>query len=463
MFNLIKKRHFALPEDFHSVKQKADALNLKRMSLAALIAVPVNLAHIVYFLLEMPSEAGIEYNWRLGIIFSHLFLLISISGFSLMAHRVCRKSDLDAAKYKGLVYLFISVLLISGVAISLIDQWVTSAISPFMVVVVIVASVFLIHPRKSALFFVLGLLGIYILLPLTQTDSSLLLSARVNAITIAGVGFFLSWANWQLNFDRFLQNLVIARQQEKLKDKNKLLSGQAAELREAIATRDMFQSVIAHDLKNPFQALLGFSELLLNRWEMYDDKEKRSMLQNIRGASESTYALLLNLLDWYKLRQGMFNANREAFDFHNLVHVVSHQLMAGMSLKNLRTDIQVEPGMIVFADERMISSVMNNLLSNAVKYAPADSAIVIEAYQKEAVLHVRVADSGPGIADELKTRIFDAAYSRSEPGNVHGSGFGLHLCREFVLMHHGKIWVEDGPQAGSVFCFTIPGQPHENP
>ncbi|NVO19035.1 MAG: PAS domain-containing sensor histidine kinase [Bacteroidetes bacterium] len=243
------------------------------------------------------------------------------------------------------------------------------------------------------------------------------------------------------------------------------------ELEDLNANKDKFFSVIAHDLKSPFQGLLGFTDLLLEDFDMLQKDEIKNYLINIRNASHNTYSLLENLLDWSRIQSGRMNFTPSRI---NLAHEVgqvldilnSNAIRKGISLTSL-----VEHEIEVFADQNMVHSVIQNLVSNAIKFSNSRGQVVVTAEKGQIsnndespdnaiknYIKVNVRDHGIGIPQEAIARIFSLTdhFSLNGTANEPGTGLGLILSKEMIERHGGELTVNSKPGEGSTFSFTLP-------
>ncbi len=243
-----------------------------------------------------------------------------------------------------------------------------------------------------------------------------------------------------------------------LNNKNLQISNQNEELTEANTSKDRLFSIISHDLRNPFNTILGYSDLLKSSIEEYDNKEARKFASHINIAAEQTLNLLNNLLQWAKIQRKQLRYQPEEVD----LILVSEEVrrfgneMAGT--KNLHIVNHISPGLKVLADREMLKTILRNLLGNAIKFSNAGGKIILSAQTTTREIIICVEDNGIGIQKELAKSLFDLNGRHSKPGTSgeEGTGLGLVVCKELVEMHGGKIWVESTPGTGSKFCFSIP-------
>ena len=236
-----------------------------------------------------------------------------------------------------------------------------------------------------------------------------------------------------------------------------------ARLQELNATKDKFFSIIAHDLKNPFNSIIGFSNLLAK--QIYENNYEGIARYGIiiQNSSQRAMDLLTNLLEWSRIQTGSIAFSPECIEIAELTNSVLKSLIDTANQKTIKISIEFPPLVFVFADKEMISTVLRNLISNAIKFTHPGGEIVISAKKKQTEWMMSIADNGVGIKEEAIDKLFriDQSYSTMGTQNEKGTGLGLLLCKEFVEKNGGKIWVESehgGPQgsSGSKFHFTVP-------
>ena len=229
-------------------------------------------------------------------------------------------------------------------------------------------------------------------------------------------------------------------------------------LKELNTTKDRFFSIIAHDLKNPFNSILGLSELLA-RVEEIDAIEKTARYGGlINEAAKSGFHLLENLLEWSRAQTGRLKFEPEIIFIREIVDEAYSLLKLHAITKNIKTVLDVPSEITVFADRNMIRTVIRNLLSNAIKFTPPDGLIVVGANIRENEVHLVISDTGKGMSPENQQKLFriEETYTTPGTGNEKGSGLGLILCKELVEKNKGKIWVTSKPGEGSNFGFSLP-------
>jgi signal transduction histidine kinase len=252
--------------------------------------------------------------------------------------------------------------------------------------------------------------------------------------------------------------LKLKKMQDEVEKAQILLQESEVRLRELNATKDKFFSIIAHDLKNPFNAIIGFSNILAEQIakKNYDGIEEYAGI--IKNSSQRAMSLLTNLLQWSRSQTGKMEFTPEPIKIATMVNEIIELSNDYARQKSITISSKIPPGTIVFADKAMICTILRNLVSNAIKFTNPGGEIVISVQQKRDELVMSVCDNGVGISKDDIKKLFriDENYTTQGTQKEMGTGLGLILCKEFILKHGGKIWVESEPGRGSTFYFTIP-------
>lgn len=255
-------------------------------------------------------------------------------------------------------------------------------------------------------------------------------------------------------------NDLLENKNNQLKDANDKLSSSEKNLKELNATKDKFFSIIAHDLKNPFQALLGFSETMYVKHNELSDKEIKEYSKIIYESSQNLFNLLGNLLQWSKSQLGNIKLSPENLVLADILDEATSLLILPAEKKDIKLLSSVPPNFKVFADKHIVSTVLRNLVSNAIKFTNHGGEINISAIHKNNEATITVSDTGLGIKPENLDKLFKIDYSYSTKGtdNEQGTGLGLILCKELIEENNGHIWCESSYGKGSKFSFTLPVQ-----
>lgn len=229
-------------------------------------------------------------------------------------------------------------------------------------------------------------------------------------------------------------------------------------LRELNATKDKLFSIIAHDLKSPFAAIIGYTELLGSQIEKKNYEKIGEYAEIIRTSSWRAMDLLKNLLEWARLQIGIMIFKPQIIEISRLINDTKELLNDSASRKSIEIKVLLPENFTVYADMQMIRTTLRNLLSNALKFTNPGGLIRIEAKQTDHVSEISVSDNGVGIKREMIGKLFRIEENISTHGTQgeDGTGLGLLLCSDFVKKHGGKIWAESEEGKGSRFVFTLP-------
>jgi signal transduction histidine kinase len=245
---------------------------------------------------------------------------------------------------------------------------------------------------------------------------------------------------------------------ELLEIKNRQIEQSENELRQLNAAKNKFFSIIAHDLKNPFHTVMGYSYLLSKDYEHFTEDERRKFALDINQSTNTIFRLLQNLLEWSKSQTGRLIFSPKEIEFKRILDNSISVLHGLAEQKRINIRFEFDPDLKVFADPLLIETVLRNLVGNAIKFTHADGTIEIKAHKEEDQVFVSVKDTGIGLSEEELQNLFriDSKVKRKGTNNEDGSGIGLILCKEFVEKNNGTIWAESIHGESSTFKFTIP-------
>ncbi len=261
-------------------------------------------------------------------------------------------------------------------------------------------------------------------------------------------------------------NKLLETEQKHVRDQAKILSEQKEKLEEfnnnlveLNATKDKFFSIIAHDLRNPFNTLIGFLDMLVEKYEQWNNEKRLEIIDLIRRDVNKTFGLLENLLEWSKTQRGILNYNPEPVDLNELIEFNTQQFLATAQAKKIEllNTVGVDSP-VVIADKHLLNTIFRNLVSNAIKFTNSGGFVKIEAHEGDRYIEIVVVDNGVGIEKETQEKLFriDKHHSTYGTEDEKGSGLGLILCKEFVKKLKGRIWIHSEIGKGSEFHFTIP-------
>jgi PAS domain S-box-containing protein len=237
-----------------------------------------------------------------------------------------------------------------------------------------------------------------------------------------------------------------------------LLKQQESKLRELNSTKDKLFSIIAHDLRSPFDAILGLSELLIKNAKDFDVAKSEKYLGIINSTAENTLVLLDNLLIWANSQTGKNIYKPEKTNLRAIINEILQVSNSIAKIKNISLNYRQTEDLEVFADINMLKTILRNLISNAIKFTHSNGEITIFAVQNQNNIEITVSDNGVGMSEETQSKLFeiDANTTTAGTANEKGSGLGLILCKEFVEKHGGEIWVKSELGKGSTFEFSLP-------
>jgi len=237
-----------------------------------------------------------------------------------------------------------------------------------------------------------------------------------------------------------------------------LIQKQNQELKNLVMVKDKFYSIISHDLKNPFNGIIGFSELIMsNAHKGYGEKIFK-FAESINISAIQAYKLLENLLEWSMLHKNELKVKKELFILKQIVDEVINELKTISEKKQILIKNQINDEIILEADTNMLMCIFRNLITNSLKFTDLNGEVIISAVKNSAEIIISVEDNGIGMEKNILQNLFIANKIKSKKGtnNEHGTGLGLTLCKEFIEKHNGKIWVESEVNKGSKFNFSIP-------
>ena len=237
-----------------------------------------------------------------------------------------------------------------------------------------------------------------------------------------------------------------------------LIERQNQELKELYATKDKLFSIIAHDLRSPFNSILGYSELLIENAKSNHDDETVAFSEIINTSANNTLHLLDNLLNWARSQTGQISFKPEKINLSDLINEMIEILNPIAKFKNISVKFLPLTEIEVYADNNMLRTILRNLIHNAIKFTNLNGEIEINARQQKDIIHITVSDNGVGMDPETMEKLFkpDTSHATSGTAKEHGSGLGLLICKEFVEKHGGTIGVKSEPGVGSIFQFTLP-------
>lgn len=273
--------------------------------------------------------------------------------------------------------------------------------------------------------------------------------------------------------NNLLGSLHIARDISVQKESEAKLTRYNNELKELNKSKDKFFSIVAHDLRSPFQGMLGFTDLILEDLDIMSKAEIRDYLQKVRDSSYSTFTLLENLLDWSRMQTGRMKYNPLKYNLNEDISSILDLLESNAFSKNIHLINDLKNDYFVVADRQMVRSIILNLTTNAIKFTHPGGSVIFHAEIQSArekspseglqndthkILKISVSDTGVGISPDALPKLFktDEHFTLAGTSNEHGAGLGLILVKEMTEKQGGKLTVSSQLGKGSTFAFTLP-------
>lgn len=264
-------------------------------------------------------------------------------------------------------------------------------------------------------------------------------------------------------FSIFILILMRKNQNQKklyldLNEKSSIISIQNKELQSLIAEKDRLFSIIGHDLRTPFNSILGFGELIYEDVNQLTKEEIKTYSSYIVQSSKNTLYLLENLLIWAKLQQNRIVFDPKELNLQKVVNEVALLLREPLKNKSISLHINISDYTFIFADEEMLKTIFRNIIGNAIKFSYEKGSIEVSSSETGTGTKIIIQDHGTGMkqADLERLFQFDASIIKTGTQNEKGSGMGLIISKEIVEKHGGTIWVETTEGIGTTFFFTLP-------
>lgn len=233
------------------------------------------------------------------------------------------------------------------------------------------------------------------------------------------------------------------------------------ELEMKAETQNELFRILGHDLKSPFNAILGFAGLLRDEIEVHDPATIKAMATNIFNSAYAAHTLSVNLLDWSMANRGGIEPKPEKLGLAETVGSALEPIAKVASVKKIELKNCVEKGSGVYADETMLMTIIRNLASNSIKFTNKGGHVLVSAKPLGRNVKITVSDDGIGMPPEKVQNLFQPNAFSSSKGTAgeKGTGFGLKVVREYLGLLNGTIEVKSEVGKGTAFTITLPAQP----
>lgn len=243
-----------------------------------------------------------------------------------------------------------------------------------------------------------------------------------------------------------------------IKQAELLLKDYAHELHESNMAKDKLFSIIAHDLRSPFNAFLNLTEILNQEFNSFSDEEIKKLTETIYSSALNINVLINNLLEWSRLQRGRLVPQASTVLVKDLVQKAIESVRLQLDGKSIKVKVLIDETFIARLDAEMTATVLRNLLSNACKFTHREGEITISLIKNENHFSLDVADSGIGIPEKMQNELFEISGSKGRRGTEgeKSSGLGLMLCKELTELQGGSIRLRETSSQGSCFRITMP-------
>ncbi|MRT92883.1 tetratricopeptide repeat-containing sensor histidine kinase [Ancylomarina sp. 16SWW S1-10-2] len=256
----------------------------------------------------------------------------------------------------------------------------------------------------------------------------------------------------------FKKNKLIEEQKEELLLKNNKLTEQYDQVKILNATKNKLFKIISHDLKSPFNSILGFTDILNSNYDSFDNDERIDMINEISKSSHFAYDLLINLLTWARTQTGEIKIKKEPLVLKDLVQKCVDLYGQSASAKHINIAVSIPNDIKLIVDKNTSMIFIGNLINNAIKFTPDGGLITINTSEKEESVNLHIVDTGVGMTPKMLNNLFKIDENTSTKGtnNEKGTGLGLILCKEFIEKNGGNIKVTSEVGKGSEFIISLP-------
>lgn len=240
-------------------------------------------------------------------------------------------------------------------------------------------------------------------------------------------------------------------------DLEKKIEERTKELKEINDAKDRLFSILAHDLRNPLNSIIGLTDIIMTNYKDYDKNQLYEFISLINQSARNTSDLLENILEWAKTQMSKVDVKPDYYNLYEIVQETIENFKVSAGLKKINIKNIINNDTIFYGDKNMIKTVLRNLISNAIKFTNQNGQIIVGCNDKNDILEVYVKDNGIGISSENLEKLFKYDNSITTYGTNYekGIGIGLILCKDLIIKNYGNIYVDSKLGEGSTFYFTL--------
>ncbi len=242
------------------------------------------------------------------------------------------------------------------------------------------------------------------------------------------------------------------------KKTEKQIIGFAKDLQKLNSDKDKFIRILAHDLKNPFNSIIGFSDYIIKNIDNIEKEEIEEFSKMINESSEKAYTLLEEILLWLKVQSGQLSIQKTNIELRSIVLSIIENLSPLAQNKSIKLSCNIPQNIYIEADINMFKTILRNLITNSIKFTNENGEIEVKIGEIEKKIKIIVSDNGVGMSQDFAEKLFTEQISKTEEGTKgeKGTGLGLTIIKELVQKHKELIWAESEIGKGSRFIFTMP-------
>ena len=424
--------------------RRLERTNALRLRFYLPILALVHIIHVMIFYLLHGLPEDYE-RWHSQIIISHLVASVVTAGLYVWIRKRRLVNVEFGARALAVFYFLFAVL------ITLIDQKITQAITPYLVACMGLSVGLFLPYRFTLPLYLAGLILFVVGLHWVGAEPEVALSNSVNALTVTAVGWTLGVIFWRFRYRALEQTRFIALQTFRLRKSNQKLT-------ETMASRQRIFSILAHDLRGPISASSTALKHLGQDWSGIADDEKRDLIIRQSASLAHSHELLDDLLNWASRAEGGLPYKPRTIDLLSIYLETEKGFREMARQASVTLSAAVDSNLQVHADYSMLQSVLRNLLSNAIKFSPGGEMVEFYGTRTEAgQARISVRDRGPGLSvEQMEATYRGDTFAATPIAGFTGSGVGLYLIRDFLRAHDSMLEVSRRPEGGTDFSFQLP-------